>query len=170
MEFYPQTRTLGLNAQLSTFISTPNSLGKNIAESMLVSSTKILCNANIFIHSQRNCFSQLDEGIPDFKQPRQRSQQRTYLEVLLLLSVTGTSSVAPLFFPLPGQETINLRRLTVRVLEEWDSFGTCVMAADLSHCLHGHICGLTNQLALRRSPGSSLLAVFLVRSKSYQII
>lgn len=42
---------------------------------------------------------------------------------------------------------MNLRRLTVKVLGELFSFANCVMAADLSHCLEGHIGDLNNELS-----------------------
>ena len=89
--FTPRTRTLGLSSQLGTFTSTPNSLGTKKGESMLISSRKILWNISISIHSPRNYISQLDKHILGIKQPWQRSQQRTYLEVLLLFSFTLTT-------------------------------------------------------------------------------
>lgn len=87
-EFHPQDSNPGRQLPVG---STPNSLETKKGESMLMSSRKILWNISIFIHSPRNDIFQLDKHILDIKQPWQRSQQRTYLEVLLLFSFTLTT-------------------------------------------------------------------------------
>lgn len=107
--FTLRTRTLGLSSQSGTLTTTPNSLGKKKGKSMLVSSGKILCNGNIFLHSQRNCISWFDEHFLDIKQSWTKTSKEFLIKKFSCFFLwpwpperTDISSALPLFLPQHG--------------------------------------------------------------------